>query len=123
MSIAGDQQSAEQQAAVCHGSARDKFQFQLSFDLFDVDGTGEIAQHEMVEVLSLMDPTCSRGGALGLQNDGVDAAAAVARSAEIEAVVARIFALSCSTDDGKLTLLEYMRACLHNPCLVELALQ
>ena len=103
-------------AAMCHGSARDKLQ--LSFDLFDVDGSGEISQHEMVEVLTMMDPLCARG----LQNDGVSAAVAEMREEEIRAFVVQLFALSCSTGDDKLTLLEYMRACLHNPCLVELAL-
>jgi Ca2+-binding EF-hand superfamily protein len=128
-------------AAVCHGSARDKFQ--LSFDLFDVDGTGEIGREEMVAVLTMMDPLCqaARGGggaasAVGLRDEAAAAvgsaaavaaaaaaaAAAEARSAEIAAFVGRVFALADVTANGRLTLLEYMRATLHNPCLVELAL-
>ena len=127
-------------AAVSHGSARDKFQ--LSFDLFDVDGTGEIGQDEMVAVLTMMDPLCqaARGGgggggaaasaAMGGLRDEANAAnaaaaaaaAAAARSAEIAAFVGRVFALADVTANGRLTLLEYMRATLHNPCLVELAL-
>ena len=107
-------------ATVSMGSARDKFQ--LSFDVFDIDGSGQISHGEMVQMLTVMDPKCSAGADMGLQDAGVAPERAEARAGEIGAFVTRIFADFDRTGNGKLTLLEFLQATLANPSLVELAM-
>ena len=107
-------------ATVSMGSARDKFQ--LSFDVFDIDGSGQISHDEMVHMLTVMDPRCSAGADLGLQDADVAPERAEARAGEIASFVTGIFADFDRTGNGKLTLLEFLQATLANPSLVELAM-
>ncbi|CAM9340665.1 unnamed protein product [Chrysoparadoxa australica] len=92
-------------APLCHGSLADKLNF--SFELYDVDGKGQVTPEEMVAVLASMNETASYFGDSVVKKD------------EIKTLVADIFKEADCSETGTLSYCEYMNAVAAHPILVQ----
>ena len=106
-------------ALASSGDPRDKLK--LSFDVFDVEGTGTIAQWEMMQVLEGIFVTAEQ-----FENDATPAESRhdistssqqEQRTAQIESFVTDVFASYDKDKSGQLSFMEYIGAAMRYPNL------
>ena len=105
--------------SICsEGSPAEKFE--LSFRIFDVDGTGSIARHEMERVLTIMDRQAEelRRGGTAEGDAALSAEERAARAEKVVTTVAKIFATADVDLSNRLTYPEYLKGVLKYPQLV-----
>ena len=104
--------------SICsEGSAAEKFE--LSFRIFDVDGTGAIGRHEMKRVLTIMDRQAEELRRGGGADNALSEEECGARAVKVAATVGEIFDSADVTRNGLLTFPEYLKGVLKFPGLVD----
>eukprot|EP01006_Ploeotia_vitrea_P053697 TRINITY_DN67807_c4_g1_i1.p2 TRINITY_DN67807_c4_g1~~TRINITY_DN67807_c4_g1_i1.p2 ORF type:complete len:320 (-),score=171.98 TRINITY_DN67807_c4_g1_i1:113-1072(-) len=106
-------------SAISKGSPKEKLQF--SFEVFDLDRTGQISMDEMTKVLTVMDRRAQ--SVFSVENpEAAQWLDPAERHANIVAFVRKVFEQYDRQQNGKLSFDEFARAVLNHPSLIEFSL-